>query len=332
MRALTRREVVRGAGALGLALVTGCGRLPWQAQPAPKVPRIGFLAPVTMQPRYEAFREGLRDLGYVEGQNITVEYRYAQGGEERLPELAAELVQLRVDVILAGGTSAALAAKQVTNTIPIVFGASNEPVEAGLVASLARPGGNVTGLSLMNSQLIGKRLELLKEAVGNVTRVAVLAYPIWATAERDWNETQIAARALGLQLVRLDVQRPDEFAGSFETATRERADALFTLPTLFFVGERTSIVELAAKHRLPAMYEQRLVVEAGGLLAYGANASHLFRRAAYYVDRILKGTRPTDLPVEQPMVFDFVINLRTAEALGLTIPPHVLMQATEVIR
>ena len=263
MSAISRRQLVQGAGTVGLGLLAGCGRWPGQAPAPTQIARIGFLAPVTLQPRYEAFQEGLRDLGYVEGQNVVFEFRSAEGHEERLPALAAELVQLRVDVIVAGGTSAARAAQQVTNTVPIVFGGSNEPVEAGLVASLARPGANVTGLSLVNSQLSQKRLQLLKEAVGNVTRVATLVYPTWATAERDWNETQGAAQALGLQLLRLDVRRPDELAGVFETAASQGADALLVLPTPFFVGERMSITELAATHRLPAMYEGRLFVEAG---------------------------------------------------------------------
>jgi putative tryptophan/tyrosine transport system substrate-binding protein len=329
MSRLSRREFVVGSASIGL--LAGCGRWPGQAQESARVPTVGFLAPVTMQPRYEAFRDGLRDLGYVEGQSITIESRFAEGGEERLPVFATELAQLKVDCILAGGTSAALAAKQVTNTIPIVFGGSNEPVEAGLVASLARPGGNVTGLSLMNSQLSQKRLQLLQEAVGHVTRVAVLVYPLWATAERDWNETQVAAQALGLQLLRRDARGPDDLVGAVETAASQGADALFVMPTPFFVGERMSIIDLAALYRLPAMYEGRLFVEAGGLVAYGANAASLFRRAAYYVDRILKGTKPADLPVEQPMTFDFVVNLKTARELGLTFPNEILLQVTEVI-
>jgi putative tryptophan/tyrosine transport system substrate-binding protein len=329
---LTRRRWIQGTGAVGLGLLAGCGRWPGQGQQPAKVPRIGFLAPGAPQPQHEAFREGLRALGYVEGQNITIEHRSAEGREERLPELAAELVQLRADVILAAGTPAAVAGKQGTNSIPIVFGASNEPVEAGLVASLARPGGNVTGLSLMNSQLSAKRLEILKEAVPAVSRVAVLAWPLQATVERDWNETQVAAQALDLQMQRLDVQRADEFASAFEAAIRKGADALVVLPNSFFARERVSIIELAAMHRLPAMYEQRQFAEAGGLVAYGANLNDLYRRAATYVDKILKGVNPTDLPVEQPTTFDFVINLKTAGALGLTIPHHVLLQATEVIQ
>ena len=327
----TRRQFVQGVGLAGLGLLGGCGRLPFEGQQPAKVPRIGFLAPGAPQPQHEAFREGLRALGYVEGQNITIEHRSAEGREERLPELAAELVQLRVDTILAAGTPAAVAAKQVTNTLPIVFGASNEPVESRLVASLARPGGNVTGLSLMNSQLSAKRLEILKEAVPTLARVAVLAWPLQPTVERDWNETQVAAQALGLQLQRLDAQRADEFASAFEAATRKGADALVVLPNTLFARERMSIVELAAMHRLPAMYEQRQFADAGGLVAYGANLNDLYRRAATYVDKLLKGAKPADLPVEQPREFDFVINLKTARALGLTIPHHVLLQATEVI-
>lgn len=328
MSILSRRQFVQGAGITAAAALAGCSPLLSSERTPARVPLVGWLGRAD---RYAAFREGLSDFGYVEGQNIIVDRPTAEAGEERLTERASELVQRRVDVILAANNLAAEAAKQVTDTVAIVFGASNAPVESGLVASLARPGGNATGLSLINSQLNGKRLQLLKDTVGDVARVAVLVYPIWPNAERDWNEMQIAAQALGLQLQRLAPERLSEFAGAFEMAARDGADALYVMSNAFFIRERMSIVELAAKYRLPAMYDQRLYAEAGGLVSYGADAARLFRRAAYYVDRILKGAKPADLPVEQPMTFEFVLNMKTAKALGLTISYHILLQATEVI-
>jgi putative ABC transport system substrate-binding protein len=324
----SRRALLCG-GILTLLLLAGCGfsHTPWQT---PKAARIGFLASMTQRPRYDAFREGLRDIGYTEGRDILLEPRWAER-DEQFPGLAAELAQLGVDVILAGNSSAALASKQATDAIPIVF-ISNDPVEAGLVTNLPRPGGKVTGLSLVNTQLAGKRLQLLKEVLAKATRVAVLVYPTWATAERDWKDTQAAAQAVDLKLQRLDVQHPSDFAAAFATAHSDGAEALLVLPCPFFVGERVSIVDLAAQYRLPALYESRDFVEDGGLLAYGADASPLFRRAATYVDKILKGANPGDLPVEQPTVFDFVVNVSTAQALGVSISPNLAAQVTEWVQ
>jgi putative tryptophan/tyrosine transport system substrate-binding protein len=327
-RRLSRRALVRGT-ILAPLLVSGCGfsRTPFQT---PKAARIGFLASMTQRPRYEAFREGIRDTGYTEGRDIVFEPRWAER-DEQFPDLAAELAQLGVNVIVAGNSSAALASKRATDAIPIVF-ISNDPVEAGLVTNLARPGANITGMSLVNTQLAGKRLQLLKDILATVTRIAVLVYPSWATAERDWKDTQAAAQALDLKLQRLDVQHQIEFAGAFATAHSDGVEALLVLPCPFFVGERVSLVELAAQYRLPALYESREFVEDGGLLAYGADASPLFRRAATYVDKILKGANPGELPVEQPTVFDFVVNVRAAQALGVSISPNLAAQVTEWVQ
>jgi putative ABC transport system substrate-binding protein len=273
----------------------------------------------------------LRALGYVEGESIVLEWRGTPGGPDRLRGLAKELVELNVDVILATAFVSARAAKDVTSTIPIVVGATNDPVESGLVSSLARPGGNVTGLSLVAPQLSAKRLELLKQAVPYPTRAAVLAYPSGATVERDWRETESAGQTLGLQVQRLEVDSPDAFGAAFETAMQEGAHALVVLPTALFGREAKRIVELAATHRLPAMYENRTFAEIGGLMSYGANPVTVFRRAAYYIDRILKGAKPSDLPVEQPMTFEFVVNLKTARELGLTFPNEIMLQVTEVV-
>jgi putative tryptophan/tyrosine transport system substrate-binding protein len=333
---LTRRRFM--VGAAGLGLLAGCGRWPWQAQPTrAEVPRLGYLSgnpppPGGFVETLQGFLQGIQDLGYTDGQNIAIEYRWADGDETRLPALAAELVQLNVDIILAGGLSAALAARDATSTVPIVLGASNDPIGAGLVTSLARPAGNVTGVSLLSSRLSAKRLELLRDAVPSLTRVAVLAYTGQATMEQDWGEMQIAAQALRLHLHRLDVGRPDGLAGAFETAARQDADGLIALPSQFLTRARTEIVDLAAKIRLPALYEHRAYVEAGGLMAYGANVADAYRRAAYYVDRLLKGAKPADLPIEQSMRFDLVINMKTARELGITFPNEILLQVTEVIQ
>jgi putative ABC transport system substrate-binding protein len=303
------------------------------AQQTAKVPRIGHLQvrcgsfPVT-----EAFRQGLRELGYVEGQNIAIEYRCADGQFERLPGLVAELVQLPVDIIVAGGENAARVAQHATRTIPIVLAAGGDPVELGLVASLARPGGNLTGLSLLSLELGGKRLELLKEVVPTVSQVAVLFNPGDTTNVREWREMAGAARVLGVQLHALEVRGPAEFESAFATAMQEGAGALMTLRNWLLEGQQTQIIALAAKSRLPVMYEQRAYVDAGGLMSYGPNVPDVFRRAATYVDKILKGATPGDLPVEQPVKFELIINLKTAEALGLTIPPTLLFQAAEVIK
>jgi putative ABC transport system substrate-binding protein len=306
------------------------------SQPPVKVPRIGWLSsgiPPSEAERERAlglssFLQGLRELGYVEGQNIVVEERYAEGQLERLPELAAELVQLRVDVIVAGDPQAILPAKQATSTIPIVMSVSADPVGSGLVASLARPGGNVTGLSNVAPQLAGKRLELLKEVVPGVSRVAVLGRP----GQADWEPLAVATQALGGQLQALEVQSPDDIKDAFEAAVRERADVLIVLASPIVLRHSRLIVDLAAESRLPTMYPRKEYVQDGGLMYYGPSTPELHRRAAYYVDRILKGAKPGDLPVEQPTRFELVVNLKTAEALGITIPPSVLARADEVVQ
>jgi putative ABC transport system substrate-binding protein len=309
-----------------------------QAQPAAKVPKVGYLAPHSASPvasRDAAFRRGLSELGYVEGKNIVIEYRFADEKFERLPSLAAELVQLKVDVIVAAVTQASLAAKNVTKTIPVVMVGVGDPVGAGLVASLGRPGGNVTGTSGMAPELVGKSLETLTEAVPHVSRVAVL----WNPANQVFQvqmlrETKAAGQALGMPLQILETRVPNEFDRAFAAMTRERAGALLVLTDPMFLRHRALIADLALKSRLPVMYGGggREYPEAGGLLAYGPNYPELFRRAATYVDKILKGAKPADLPVEQPTKFELVINLKTAKALGLTIPQSILLKADEVIQ
>jgi len=307
------------------------------AQQAAKVARIGYLAGNLAATRHlpEAFRQGLRDLGYVEGRNLVIEYRDAEGKLERLPALAAELVALKVDVILVGSTPTALAAKQATSTLPIVFAAVGDPVTDGLVASLARPGGNVTGLSTSATlEIVGKRLELLKQAIPGVTRVAVLWQPGGQGERTDKDilkEVEAAARALGVRLQVVEARGPEDFDRAFSEMTRARASALTVLGTTLFFNERRRLADLAAKNRLSAMYPLREYVDAGGLMSYGPNLADLFRRAATYVDKILKGAKPGDLPVEQPTKFELVINLKTVKGLALMIPPSVLQRA-EVIQ
>ena len=308
-----------------------------EGQETAKVARIGFLF-LNLAPNphlKEAFRQGLRDLGYVEGHNVVIEYRDAEGKLERLPALAAELIALQVDVILAGGTPQALAAKHASRTLPIVFAAAADPVTDGLVTSLARPGGNVTGLSVLAPELVGKCLEQLKQAVPEVSRVAVLWQPGGAgeRTEKDMlKAAEVAARALGVRLQFVEARGPADFDRAFSDMTRARAGALTVLSTPMFVSERRRLVDLAAKNRLPAVYPWREFVDAGGLMSYGPNLADMFRRAATYVDKILKGAKPADLPVEQPTKFELVINLKTAKALGLTIPASVLARADEVIQ
>jgi putative ABC transport system substrate-binding protein len=307
-----------------------------EAQQATKVARIGYLATnLAGNPHgREAVRQGLRDLGYVEGRNVVIEYRDAEGKLERLPALAAELVALKVDVIVTASTAAALAAKQATRTLPIVFAVAADPVADGLVTSLARPGGNVTGLSLLFPELVGKGLEHLKRAVPRVSRVAVLWQPgtYGERTEKDLlKEAEVAARALGVRLQVVEARSPADFDRAFSDMTRARAGALTVLGGGMFFGERRRLVDLAAKNRLPAVYPQREYVDAGGLMAYGPSLADMYRRAATYVDKILKGAKPADLPVEQPSKFELVINLKTAKALGLTIPPSVLGRADQVI-
>ncbi len=301
-----------------------------EAQQPPKVPRVGVLWPISDDPMLEAFRQGLRELGYVEGQNVGLEYRYAQGKDALLPELAADLVRLNVDVILTWGTLAARVAKQATSTIPIVNGSMSDPVRAGLVASLARPGGNLTGLTSQTPVLTGKRVELIKAVVPGLSRVAVLSTPN-PTAQLGLQETEVAARSLGVRLHALEVRGPEDFDSALGGAARERAGALIVLPDLLFNQHLRRLVDLAAKHRLPATYFSRDFVEAGGLMSYAPSFSGMFRRAATYVDRILKGMKPGDLPIEQAAQFELVINLKTAKGLGLTFPQSVLILADGVI-
>jgi putative tryptophan/tyrosine transport system substrate-binding protein len=306
-------------------------------QQAAKVYRIGYLAggsSTSSLNTTEAFRQGLRELGWVEGQNIVIDYRSAEGRYDRLPDLAAELIRLKVDVIVASPSPPAAAAKNATGTIPIVMiGAGADPVEQGLIASLARPGGNVTGLSYsVGQEIFGKQLALLKEAVPKIRRVAVLWNPAAPPLARAIEEVKVAARSLGLQLQFLEARSPNEFDGAFAAMAKEHAGALLVLTDAMFSVHGGRLADLAAKSRLPATYTNRLPVEAGGLMSYGPSFSDLWRRAAGYVDKILKGVKPADLPVEQPTKFELVINLKTAKALGLTIPQPLLLRADHVIQ
>ena len=325
---------LRTIGLIGI-LVLGllAGPLPTEAQQAGKVYRIGYLKNGRIGPNEKAFREGLRKLGYVEGQNIVIEWRPAKGKLDRLPELAAELVRLKVDCIVAIGLGPTGIAKRATTTIPIVMGnASGDPVQHGLVASLARPGGNVTGVISVSSDLAGKRLEVLKETLPKLSRVAILWIPTSPSAAYHVRETEVAARKLGVQLQSLEVRGRDDLESAFRSAGKRSADALIVVSPGGMGRYRKRILDLAVKTRLPVMYTGSRWVRRGGLMSYGTNSRELRRRAATYVDKILKGAKPADLPIEQPTKFDLVINLKTAKALGLTIPPAVLLQATKVIK
>jgi putative ABC transport system substrate-binding protein len=306
-----------------------------EAQQPKQVPRIGYLSvlsPSSDSSRIEAFRQGLRELGYIEGQNIAIEPRYAEGNLTRLPDLAGELVRLKVDVIVVGGSTATRAAKNASKLIPIVMAHGSDPVELGYVASLATPGGNITGLTHMAPELGGKRLELLKEVLPKLSRAAVLTDPNTQGHGPQIKELELAARALRLQLRPAEIRGPNELESAFSAMTRERVRAFIALqePTLDRLRER--IVDLAAKNRLPAMYPNSEYVETGGLMSYAADIVAMFRRSAVYVDKILKGTKPADIPVEQPMRFEFIVNLNAAKQIGLTIPPNVLVRANKVIR
>jgi putative ABC transport system substrate-binding protein len=329
---LTRRRFVHGAGVAGLGLLAGCGRLPGQA--APRIPRIGYLSlagPPASRPA--PFEQGLHDFGYVVEQNVVVEWRFAEFRAEALPALAAELVNLGVDILVTQATPAALAAKNATSMTAVVIASAADPVEAGLVVSLARPGGNVTGVSEMAPQLSGKRLELLKEMVPGLARVTTLWVPGDVGSVMAWKELQEPAHTLGLTLLPIEIRGPDDVSSALEAATRDSAEAIMVLPSPILHALRgAQIADFALQQRLPTMGANPSLVQAGGLMTYSVNFAALHRRAAYYVDRILKGARPADLPVEQPTRFDFVINLKTAQAIGLTIPQHVLLQATEVIQ
>jgi putative tryptophan/tyrosine transport system substrate-binding protein len=314
---------------LGALLFALC--LPATAQPPAKVFRIGYLSlRNAIEPHEEAFLKGLRDLGYIDGQNILIEWRFANGKAERFVDFAAELVQLRVDVIVAPGVQAVRAAKQSTATIPIIFPTAGDAVASGLVASLARPGGNITGLTILSTELSGKRLELLKEAFPRLSRVAVLLDP--RQPPLSFEETQTIGRSLRLKLQFLEVRDAADVESVFSAMSKERADALITLPHPVLQVHQRRILELAAKSRVAAMYQAADWVERGGLMSYGPDHLDNYWRAATYVDKILKGTKPADLPVEQPTKFQFVINLKTATQIGLTIPPDVLARADRVIR
>ena len=318
---------------IAAALFLVSASLAGDAQPPTKSARIGVLtlavAPST--PLAEAFRQGLREHGYVEGQNIGFEYRYAEGRADRLPALAAELVRLKVDVIVTESNVAALAARRATGTIPIVMAIAGDPVKAGVVGSLARPGGNVTGLTLMHPELSGKRLQLLKEAVPKIGLVAVIWNPGDPAAVDFLRDTDAAARSLGLKLHAVEARAPADLDAAFKAVADARPSAFFTLPGGMFQDNQTRIIEFATKNRLPGVFPTRVFVEAGGLMSYGPNLAANSRRAAAFVDKILKGTKPADLPIEQPTKFELVINLKTARELGLTIPQTLVVQADQVI-
>jgi putative ABC transport system substrate-binding protein len=328
--------MIRRALVYLIALAITSAPLPAEAQQAGRVPRIGFLSATSPSDRpalLDAFRQRLRELGWVEGQNIVIDYRYAEGRVDRLPDFAAELVRLKVDLIVSFGTQGVTAAKNATGTIPIVMIAVRDPVGTGLIASLARPGGNVTGVSgYAGLESVAKQLELLKETVPTVRRVAVLSNPTNAYHQLAMREVNVAARSLGVQLQLLEAPGPKEFDGAFAAMAKERAEALLVLSDVMLNSHQTRIADLAARSRLPAAYGVRESVEAGGLMSYGSSFLDLHRRSAAYVDKILKGARPADLPVEQPSTFELVINLKTAKALGLTIPQSLLQRADEIIR
>jgi putative ABC transport system substrate-binding protein len=306
-----------------------------EAQQPAKIPRVGFLTASSLSvisARLDSFRQGLRDLGYAEGKNIVIEDRYAEEKIDRLPELAAELVRLKVDIIVTAGPQSTRAAKQATVTIPIVMAFDFDPVGNGFVASLARPGGNITGLSTLAPQISGKQLELLKEIVPRLNRVATLGNSTDPGNAQVVGETERAAVALGVQHLYLDARTAEDIESAFRAATKGRADAVLALSSFLFIAQRRQLVDLAVKTRFPAIYDRREFVEAGGLMTYGVSQTDLFRRAATYVDKILKGAKPGDLPVEQPKKFEFIVNLKAAKQIGLTIPPNVLARADKIIK
>jgi putative ABC transport system substrate-binding protein len=305
------------------------------AQQSTRMPRIGFLVatnPSVTSARIEAFHQGLRALGYVEGTSIVIEFRFAEGKLARVPALAAELVSLNVDVIVTGGATDTRAAREATKTIPIVMAQDNDPVAGGHVASLARPGGNVTGLSTLAPEISGKQLELLKEIVPKLSRVAVIGTSTNSGNAEKLKEVDLAVGALKVKPQHLDILDPKDIDAAFRAASKGRADAVLVLGTPILTLQRRQVVDLTAKHRLPAIYSRPEFVEAGGLMAYGVSFTDLFRRAATYVDKILKGAKPADLPVEQPSKFEFIINLKAAKQIGLTIPPNLLARADRVIK
>ena len=328
-----KSKIENGLSVIAFVLVT-VGAVA-QAQPPTKIPRIGFLiasSPSTIAPRLEAFRQGLRELGYAEGKNIVIEFRYAEGKVDRMPDLAAQLVRLKVDIIFSTGPQSTRAAKEATSTIPIVMGFDNDPVGNGFVASLARPGWNITGLSTLAPEISGKQLDLLKEIVPRLSRVAVFGTSTQPGNAQALKEIELAAGTLGVKFQFLDIPGPKDIETAFGAAGKGRADAVLVLNSPVFNSQRTQITNLALKSRLPAIYWATEFVEAGGLMTYGVSFTDLYRRAATYVDKILKGAKPTDLPVEQPIKFEFVVNATTAKQIGLTIPPNVLARADKVIR
>jgi putative tryptophan/tyrosine transport system substrate-binding protein len=308
-----------------------------EAQQIGKIPRIAYMrvvgVPSIPGPNVEAFRQGLKDLSYVEGKNILIEFRYAEGKRDRVPSLVAELVQLKVDMLISGDSGTIHAAKEATKTIPIVMVINQDPVATGLVGSLSRPGGNITGISRLTRELSGKRLELLTEVVPGMARVGILWDVTTEGPKISFKEYQPAARALKIQLQSLEVRSPEpDLAGAFQSAVKGRAGALITIGNSLLNRHRKQITDFAIKHRLPAMYESSQWIEAGGLISYSSNDAESYRRAAWIVDKILKGTKPADIPVEQPTKFELIINLKTAKALNLTIPQSVLFRADKVIK
>jgi putative ABC transport system substrate-binding protein len=323
---------IKATVVLLIGLVLASGHLA-EAQQGKKIARIGFLTTGGAEnPSTLYFRQGLRELAYIEGENVLVEYRYAEGGSQQLSEFAEELVRLKVDVIVTSATEPSLIAQRATRTIPIVMGGGGDPVGAGLVDSLARPGGNITGVTSISSDLSGKRLELLKEAFPKMSPVAVLWLPTATGNKQQMKETEAAADSLRLPLQPAAVERPNDFESAFSAIIRGSARSLIVLSSPMFASHRSRIADLAAKSRLPAIYPDSNYVEAGGLMSYGPNLSEQYRRVVVYVDKILKGAKPADLPVERPMKFELVINLKTAKQIGLTIPPNVLARADKVIK
>jgi putative ABC transport system substrate-binding protein len=306
-----------------------------EAQQPTKVARLGFLiatSPSTEKSRLDAFLQGMRELGYVEGKNLVIEWRYAEGKFDRLPDLATDLVRLKVEVIVTTGPTSTSAAKDATSTIPIVMGLDIDPVGSGFVTSLARPGGNITGLSNLAPEISGKRLELLKEIIPKLSRVAVLGTSTGPGNAQNLKETELAAGALGVKIQYLDVLGPKDIETAFRAASKARADAVLVLSSAVISSQRTQVADLAVKSRLPASYVRPEYVEDGGLMSYAPSSNDLLRRAATYVDKILKGAKPADLPMEQPKKFEFIINLKAAKQIGLAIPPNVLARADRVIK
>jgi putative ABC transport system substrate-binding protein len=332
-RRLSRRQFV--VGAAGLGLLTGCGRLPWQARPTAKVYRLGYLiaqGPAVAVPRFEALQRGLQDRGWIEGQNLTIERRLAEGQLERLPDLAVELTQLQPDVIVTSGEPATRAMANATSTIPIVFAAHGDPVGTKLVASFAHPGGNITGVSEIAPELAGKRLELLQQAVPAAERVGAIFNAGDQAMAREYGETLVAAQALGIELQNLGVRTPDDLERAYQAAVERRLDGIVVILDTLIVRSRDRLVELSTRSGLPTISGDSMFPAAGGLMAYGPNLLRQSERAAYFVDRILRGTPPSDLPVERPMLFDFVVNMKTAQALGITFPNEIMLQVTEVVQ